>query len=153
MAVFKFKYQTLLDHRRTVEDQRQRELAMQMRHRMILQTQIRSMQQSISESKRQLGGALVGQVDLTSISQFARFNGQTTRRANAIVRELAVAEQRIEGARQKLLVASRDRKAMEILFDRHRDQWRLEQDRRETEQLDDLALQAHMRRAAVEAMR
>lgn len=150
MPSFKFKYQTLLDHRRTIEDQRQRELAKQMRHRMILQDQIRQMQQTLSESKRQLGDALQGTVDVSAIGQFARYNGQTARRANAIVRELAQAERRIEDARQRLLAASRDRKAMELLHDRHREQWRMEQDRRETEQLDDLALQAFVRRAAVE---
>jgi len=151
MAGFAFRFEALLKHRRNMEDLRQRDLAQAMRHRMILEAQLRGMQQTISESKRRLGDALVGKVDVDQISHFARYAGQTTHRAAAIVRKLAENEKQVVRAREILIEAQRDRKAIELLRDKHYRRWLHERDRRETAQMDDLALQAHMRRAAVEA--
>lgn len=151
MAGFMFRFETLLKHRRTIEDLRQRDLAQAMRHRMILETQLRTMQQTISQSKRRLGDALVGKVDVDQISHFARYAGQTTQRAAAILHQLAEKEKQVVAAREILIEAQRDRKAIELLRDKHYRRWLHERDRRETAQMDDMALQAHRRRAAVEA--
>ncbi len=149
MAGFVFRFEALLKHRHNIEDLRQRDLAQAMRHRMILENQLRSMQQTISDSKRRLGDALVGSVKLDQISHFARYAGQTTQRATAIVRTLAENEKQVVRAREMLVTAQRDRKAIELLRDKHYRRWQHERDRRETAQMDDLALQAHMRRVAV----
>jgi flagellar FliJ protein len=150
MAGFTFRFEALLKHRRTIEDLRQRDLAQAMRHRMILETQLRGMQQTISQSKRRLGDALIGKVDVDQISHFARYAGQTTQRAAAMVRQLAEKEKQVVAAREILIEAQRDRKAIELLRDKHYRRWLHERDRRETAQMDDMALQAHQR-AAVEA--
>jgi len=150
MPGFNFKYQAVLDHRRHVEDGRQRELAQVLRQRMILMSQLQQMQQTIVESRQSLADGLVGAVDLQRISQFARYSGESRARAHGIVRKLSLLERDVDDARQQLIAASRDRKAMELLHDRHRDDWRKRQDRRETEMLDEYGSQAHMRRMAEE---
>lgn len=151
MARFKFKFDAVLRHRVAIEDGCQRDLAKELRQRMILEDQVRRMQQTIVESKRQLGDALVGEVQMQRIAGFARYSGQVAQRANSLVARLAVVEKQIDQARGRLVEATRGRKAIEILRDRHYQRWVREQDRRETVQLDDLALQAHGRKIAMES--
>jgi len=145
MAKFQFRFQTLLAHQRRVEDQRQRELAQQLRSRMILHDQIRDMQDTIRESKQSMADGLVGNVDLTRVGQFARYSGNAAARARQIVMKLAGLEKEIEAARQLLLEATKQRKALELLRDKHEAQWRYEQNRRETNELDELATTRYAR--------
>lgn len=145
MARFQFKLQTVLKHRLLVEEQAQRDLAQFLRHRMILMTQLRNIQETISQSKRELGQGLVGKVDMDQVAQFTRYSGQATTRAQEIVQRLALLEKQIEGSRAKLLKATADRKAMELLRNRYLELWQKEQDRRDVADLDDMASQAYIR--------
>lgn len=149
MAKFQFRFQTLLAHHRRVEDQRQRELARHLRTRMILHDQIREMQDTIRDSKQSMADGLVGKVDLTRIGQFARYSGHAAQRARQIVVRLAEIEKQIEEARQLLLDAARQRKSLELLHDKHEAQWRYEQNRRETNELDELATTRYARQMLI----
>ncbi len=149
MAKFQFRFQTLLAHHRRVEDQRQRDLAQHLRTRMILHDQIRDMQDTIRDSKRSMADGLVGTVDLTRVGQFARYSGHAAQRARQIVVKLASLEKQVEEARQALLDASKQRKALELLRDKHEAQWRYEQNRRETNELDELATTRYARRVMI----
>jgi flagellar FliJ protein len=146
MPIFRFAYETVLHHRRRIEEDRQRELAQHLRHRMILLDQLRLMQQTIRDSKLELGDALVGKVNLQRIAQFAQYSGQTAIRAQQIVQRLVGVEQEIDAARARLLEATRDRKALELLKDQRRRAWLREQNRREAAELDEIAVQRHARR-------
>lgn len=145
MPKFTFKLEPVLKQRRRNEDQRQRDLAKLLRRRMILEGQIRQMQQTITESKRQLGGALCGKVALDRVGQFARYSGQVTQRAHAIVGELAKLENQIQTARAVLLEATRKRKALELLRNRQLARWKQQQQRREDARLDELNVQRYAR--------
>ena len=118
MPAFRFRFEIVLRHRTLIEDECQRDMAKVLRHRMILQDQLRLMQETIVDSKRQLGDGLIGRVDLDRVAQFARYSSQVAQRARDIVQKLVTAEKQIEIARQKLLKATRDRKALELLRDR-----------------------------------
>jgi flagellar export protein FliJ len=72
------------------------------------------------------------------------------RLARRTVLELAGLSQRIEAARQTLVVAAQRRRAVEILKERRREEWKQEADRRETAFLDDLANAAAARKAIEE---
>jgi flagellar protein FliJ len=146
MPAFRFGFEIVLRHRTLVEDQCQRDLAKVLRHKMILEDQLRQMQETIVDSKRQLGSGLIGRVDLDRVAQFARYSGQVAQRARDIVQKLVTAEKQIEIARQKLLKATRDRKALELLRDRQFRRWKMEQDRREAAAMDELAVQSYARR-------
>ncbi|MEX2672950.1 MAG: flagellar export protein FliJ [Phycisphaeraceae bacterium] len=149
MAAFQFKFESVLNHRRTIEDQAQRELARHMRTRMILQGQLEQMQSTIRQSKNDLADALVGKVDLDRVSGFAQFNGHTAVRARQLVEHMTKAEKQITEARQRLLDATRQRQAMELLRDRHQRTWKQEHKRRETITMDELATQQYLRRETV----
>ena len=152
MAKFQFRFQTLLAHHRRVEDQRQRDLAQHLRTRMIQHDQIRDMQDTIRDSKRSMADGQVGTVDLTRVGQIARYSGHAAQRARQIVVKLASLEKQIEEARQVLLEASKQRKALELLRDKHEAQWRYEQNRRETNELDELATTRYARRVMIGGM-
>jgi flagellar export protein FliJ len=150
MARFRFRFDPVLRQRRGAEDHCQRELAKVLRERLILQTQLGSMQQTITSSKHRLADGLVGAVDMARVGQFAGYSGQVTQRAHAIVMRMAKLEGQIDEARSKLLAASQARKSMELLMERDLRNWRLEQHRREEAELDELSTQQFVRRAAGE---
>ena len=145
MPKFIFRYETLLRHRRNIEDRCQRQLAERVRTQMIMTEQLRGMQQTIVDSKRDLGNALVGQIDLSRVGEFTRFNAQSTVRGRELVQRLAQLEPQIEEARQQLLHASQQRKALELLRERDLKQWKRELDRKEAAELDELSAQSYTR--------
>lgn len=151
MARFVFPYQTLLQQRERVEDQRQRELAEQMRLRLILTNHLRQMQETVRESRHDLSHSLMGRVDMSQVGQFAAYSARVTQAGHAMVRRLAEVEKSLALARARLLEATSQRKALELLRDRQQTAWQQEQNRRETAALDDLALQAYRRRELEEA--
>lgn len=150
IPTFKFNLNPVLEHRRIIEDERQRELAKLLRQRMILMDQLRQMQETIRNSKRDLAGSLTGTVDLAQVSNFARYSGQSTIRAQQIVQRLAGLEQQITLGRERLLSASRDRKALELLHDKRHREWLEHEARLEAAELDDLATQRHLRATVLE---
>ena len=145
MAGFYFKLQTVLTQRELIEQQRKRDLALCLKQRNDLYTELRSMQQTITDSKQQMRDSLVGSVNLQDVGQFARFSGQTTSHAYAIVKRIAMAEKQANEARDSLREATRSRKVIEILRDRQYQQWRQQHERRELAQLDETAIQQHRR--------
>lgn len=156
MAGFVFRYETLLQHRRRIEDERQRDLAKLMRGRMLFLDRLRGMQDTIRQSKHDMGASLTGKVDLSQVSQFARYSQTCAQQGREIVVKLAGLEKQIDAAREQLMEAVRQRKALELLRERHLEEWKFEQARKEAIELDDLATQRYVReqiaaRRAVEA--
>lgn len=147
MAKFKFQFDAVLQQRLAQEELRQRELAKVLRQRLIFHTHLRQMQQTITQSKHDLASGLVGKVNLEAISQFARFSGQVSQRARMTVAKLAALEKTIAAARQRLLEATRARRALELLRDRQHQQWLRLQDAREQMVLDEIAVGQFARKA------
>jgi len=150
MARFQFRFGPVLRQRQATEDHCQRELAILLRKRHIWQSQLRSVQRAISQSKRNLADGLVASVDLNRVAQFARYSGQGTQRAQQIVMRMSGLEKQIEQVRGQLLDATLARRTMELLWQRHHEKWRAEQRRREADEMDELALQQYVRNASVE---
>jgi len=140
MVEFLFKLETVLQQRRNIEDQRQRDLAKVLRQRMILLDQLKATQGTISQSKGDLRSGLIGRVDMDRVAGFARYSGQATARAHAIVAKLATVERQAEAARAVLLEATRARKAIERLRDKQFRKWKTEQSRREAAMLDEIGV-------------
>ncbi len=145
MAKFEFRFQNVLRHRRNIEQQRQRELAKVLHTRQVGLNHLRDMQETIRDSKRQLGSGLVGKVNLEDISGFARYSAFVAERGRQIVSQLAELDKRINEARSRLIEATKDRRAMELLRDRHYAQWQEEQNRRENIEMDEIATRLFMR--------
>ena len=146
MAAFQFKLDPVLRHRRIVEDERQRELARLLRERMILETQLRSTQESIGEDKRHMSGALSGRVDVERVRAHAAYAGQAAMQARQIAVKLVALHRQAEQARAALLDAARGRKAVERLREKQHRRWAERLRRRETAELDEMATQGYGRR-------
>jgi flagellar FliJ protein len=151
MAHFVFRFETLLEQRQRVEDDRQRDLARLLRQRMILESELTRMQQTITQSKHLLADSLVGKVNLDLVANFTRYSGQATQRARQIVVKLAAMQNQVQASRQRLLDATRARRALELLRDRHFQQWKRQEQRRETRRLDELTSQRYARDLMAEA--
>jgi len=119
-----------------------------MRERLILQTQLRELQRSISSDKRTMSDGLVGRVDVTRIRQHGTHAMQVERRAQQLAVRLLAVERQIEQARQRLADAMRQRRAIELLRDKRFAAWKREHDRREAAELDEMAIQGYARRAS-----
>ena len=145
MPTFRFKYDAVLRQRQAAEEQCQHELAKHLRRRGELRDHLHRMQQTVRDAKSQLSGGLVGHVDVDRIREFAGYSGQVTMQAQDTIRQLAQVEQHTQQARQQLAEAMRQRKAMELLRDKHYKQWLAEQNRQEREELDELAMQRYTR--------
>ena len=150
MQAFQFRYQAVLKQREVIEQQRQRAFAQLMHQRNAKFAQLREMQETISASKREAAGGLVGTVNLGSIAGIARYSASCALRGNALVREIAQLEIQVEQARNALVEASKNRKALELLRDRQRQDWELEQRRMEAKLLDEQTTQAYAAKAMAE---
>ncbi len=149
MPAFRFRFETLLAHRRREEEGRQRELAEVLRKQLVMRGQLSGLQSDIDGARRQLGEALSGAVDLTAVGGFTRFSAQTTLRGRQLVDRLAQLEHLILAARRALMEAVRQRKALETLRERDQDRWKRDRQRIEQAQLDEQAAQTWSRNAHV----
>ena len=153
MPRFEFRFQAVLKQREVIEQQRQRAFARLMHERNAKFAQLREMQETISASKRQAASGLVGTVDLRAIAGIARYSASCALRGNLLVREIAELENRVEQARKALVEASKNRKALELLRDRQRQDWDLQQRRMEASRLDEQTTQAYAAKVMAESDR
>lgn len=144
--MFRFRFQAVLDHRKLVEEQRQRELAICLRHKAELENLLRQTQQTLRGNKQQLADALTGRIDMSQLGGYARYANHMTVKGMGVVRRIAAAEQQAEQARARLLEATKRVKALELLRDRELAQWKKQQRKAEDAQLDEVAVQQHARR-------
>ncbi len=141
MARFRFNLQAVLDQRRTVERERQREVAVLERERARVEDLIRECQRGIERERRELRRHVgPGEVALRDARLQAASGARLVARAQQAVLELAGVHQRLERARVTLLEASRRRKAVEMLRERRFEEWRWEQNRLEDRAIDELAV-------------
>lgn len=150
MAAFKFRLEVVLKQRIALEDAAQRDLAKVLRQRMILHNQLRSMNETMTTARGDLTDGLVGQVDMDRVARFARYSGQVNVRAQALVQSLAGVERHVDIARSKLIEATRQRQAIEKLREKQFKQWKLERDRREAAELDDIGVGQYAHRMMAE---
>lgn len=153
MQSFKFKYKAVLKQREVIEQGKQRALAKLMHQRNAMVNRLRQMQETISTSKRQAAEGLLGTVDLAAIAGIARYSASCALQGNTLVRELAKLENLVEQARNELIEASKNRKALELLRDRQRQAWELEQRRMEASRLDEQTTQAYAAKVMAESKR
>ncbi len=150
MQPFQFQYKAVLKQREAIEQGKQRAFAKLMHRRNAMIAELRQMQETISTSKREAADGLIGTVDLDAIAGIARYSANCALQGNVLVRELAQLETLVEQARNELIEASKNRKALELLRDRQRQAWELEQRRMEAKLLDEQTTQAYAAKALAE---
>ena len=141
MPAFRFKLQPVLDQRERLEEQRTLEVANLERERLVIENRLRDLQSNIAGAKHDLRTRLAApgsSVIITDIRLQANASLHMCAHAQRVALELASAYQRVELARKRLLEATTARKAVEILRERRRAEWKHEQTRREQAQLDEI---------------
>lgn len=146
MGIFKFNLQTVLEQRRSEEDAAQRELAKLLRENMVLETQLRGVQETVREDRSCMAGALAGAVDVARLRQHAAHASQVSARSHQFAVRMQGLRHQIDTARARLLAASKRRKAIERLHEKRYAAWHAQQQRRAVREADELGTQSHLRR-------
>lgn len=146
MARFVFSLQAVLKARRRAEEELQRAVAQIERERMRLEDVLRGHQRSLVSDKNLLRAGLTGLIDVRDLRLQANCARQIMRRAQQIVLELAGVYKRLEAARARLIEATRDRRAIELVRERRYEQFKAAIDKAETAALDELTVIAAARK-------
>ncbi|TVQ54592.1 MAG: hypothetical protein EA377_05210 [Phycisphaerales bacterium] len=141
MAKFRFKLEPVLKARCHTEQQRQREVAALEQERQRIEDRIRSQQQFLADSKHQMRDHLVGQLATDDLRLHAASGMRIMQEADRMVVELAGLHQRLSRARQSLIEATRDRRAIELLREKRFQEWKARHEKAEAAALDELVVQ------------
>lgn len=149
--MFRFKLQPLLDYRRIIEENAQQDFALKLREleiekqllasiagqRAIIARRFADMSKGHSEIKADDLAALTSRLELLRIRQREQ--------------EKTVIEKDAEKERSRLVMleAMRNRRIMELLRDRHFDNYKMENKRREARQLDEFGIRSYIHREAL----
>ncbi|MEM7681077.1 MAG: flagellar FliJ family protein [Planctomycetota bacterium] len=136
---YRFRYEPILLKARADERSRQRDLALLLRQRIEMHDKLRGQQQTLAGSKRDLAGALIGKVDLSAVGDVARYGAGVEADGHSVVRQLALVEQQVVVARERLLEATRKRRSLERLEEQGRDTWRRDVRRADQKECDEAA--------------
>jgi len=141
VARFRFRLESVLEHRRRIEREHQRDVAVLEATRRSLEDAIRECQRRLLEERTALREDLKGpgrRLDVARLRLQASVSGSIVAEAQRKVVELSGVHTRLEAARARLLEASTERKAVERLKERELEAWRLREKRREEREMDEL---------------
>jgi flagellar FliJ protein len=137
----KFKLQSVLNYRQSLEDQAQQVLTASLQQQRELEEQFIAQQQVLREAdtelkQRQQEGMTVAEIDLyeAQIHHCRRIIEDLQQRLQHL-------EQKIEKERKELLHAARERQVLEKLKDKQEAEYRQELSRQERVMLDEISLQ------------
>lgn len=138
----KFKLQSVLNYRQSLEGQAQQVLAVSLQQQSDLEGQLQQQRSHLQQydgelKKRQVEGLTVAEMDLyESQIQHCRYLIED------ILLRLQRLERQILSEREELLHAARERQIMEKLKDKQEAEYRLELSRKERAMLDEISLRS-----------
>jgi flagellar FliJ protein len=134
MARFVFKLEGVLDQRRHVEQQRQRDLAE-------AQLQILAIEREVEKAAASQESASVplrGRIDPRTLAVQVRFSQVMRQKLSQLRHHLAAARDDLATAQAALIEASKQRKVLEKLHEKQQARWAEEQQRREAAAHDEM---------------
>lgn len=153
MAKFRFNLEAVLEQRRAMEKERQREVAALERARLEIERELRGRQRAIEGAREDLRDALgkgeagaAVMIDFGGVRLQSRAAFHQTQQAQMTAIRLAGAMRKVEAARARLLEAARARKAVEMLREKRYEEWRRDQERREAAAVDEINVMRAARR-------
>lgn len=141
MPAFRFPLQALLEHRARIERDHQIRVAQAERERVEAEEEVRRKQRSIVAIKQDLREALspgAGAIDLRGARLQANASLHATLSTQQSALKLAGAMRKTGAAREQLVEAAKDRRALELLRDRREAEWKHRLLKAETNELDDV---------------
>src|SRR5688572_13132050 len=127
MPKFVFQLEAVLRHRKTVEEQRQRELGQARAIMARMEAELRAMDdttKNVSDDIR--NNRLTGTLDMAFLAAHRRYVLAMQRKAIELAARMAQQQQVVEAARKVLAEAAKQRKIMEKLRERQHERWRTE---------------------------
>lgn len=144
---FRFRLQSVLDHRKHLEEKAQGEMAARLQKQLACQRQLEWIAGEMTRNRQELarrGAQGISAQEFALAGDYATTLRLHQMRAGSQL-ELLKAETEI--ARQKLLAATRDRKAMDILRERHLQDYLAEERRQERIAMDEAAVRGFLGKA------
>jgi flagellar export protein FliJ len=146
MAKFKFRLATLLRLRELARDERRGQLAQAYRAQEILEEQKRQLEEHLTELRRGARFASgPGEINVDRLLEARRFETVLLAQRQDVDRKQEAIGREVERRRQALVEANREVLVLENLRARQQERHRAEEGRRETKNLDEIALQRALR--------
>lgn len=151
---FVFNLEVVLDQRKALEEVEQRKVAALELERISIEDRIRTYQRAISTAKQDLrtqlgsargGGGAAVLVSPEAVRMQAAASFYLVARAQEGVLELARLHRRLDAARLELLRAATARKSVESLRAKRLEEWRVQAQRAEAQEMDELSVMRHRR--------
>lgn len=142
MPKFVFQLEGVLRHRKTLEEQRQRELGVAQTELAKMQGELRSMDeaaQGVSSDVRE--NRLTGTLDMAFLAAHRRYVLAMQRKALALAQRMAAQQQVVDASRRQFAEAAKQRKIIEKLRERQLERWRGEQALKASSELDEVNMQ------------
>jgi flagellar protein FliJ len=142
MGKFVFQLDPVLRHRKSVEEQRQRELGIAQAEMSKMEAELRAIDETargVSDDVR--NNRLTGHLDMSFLAAHRRYVLAMQRKALALAQRMATQQQVVDGARRQLAEAAKQRKIIEKLKERQHQRWRSELSRKEVAGLDEVNMQ------------
>jgi flagellar FliJ protein len=142
MPKFVFQLEGVLRHRKTLEEQRQRELGVAQTELSKMQAELRSMDEAakgVSTDVRD--NRLTGTLDMAFLAAHRRYVLAMQRKAVALAQRMALQQQAVDAARRQLAEAAKQRKIIEKLRERQFERWRADAALKASAELDEVNMQ------------
>jgi flagellar FliJ protein len=142
MAKFDFQLESVLRHRMSVEQQKQRALAEVRAVMAQWESRLREFDETVKAATEELRAhRLTGVLDMRFLAAHRRFVLSTERRAMDVVQQMARVQTQVEAAQRELAEAAKQRKIMEKLKERQFERWKAELGKKEAELMDEVGMQ------------
>ena len=152
MPKFDFQLEPLLRHRRNLEKECQRRVAVAAKGVQEIEGDLREIEQAMRGATEDLRtNHLVGRLDLGFLAAHRRFTLGMQRKGMMAAQRLAGAQRQLDEARKALGEAARQRKVIEKLRERQFERWRANLAARELAATDEVGMQLAYRAMAGEA--
>lgn len=139
MKAFRFRYQSLLDHRSRLEDRARSRLAQVTQRSETIQRELAALHDQTHQATRQMSQSLHGRVDVNQIRLSAGYIQSLKRQHVQRRHALEQNEQQRHQAVAEVQHAMRERQVIERLRERAFEAWKRQVIKKQTAEMDELA--------------
>lgn len=141
MARFVFSLDSVLRHRKHLEQEAQRDLAKLQGQMVELQSAMAELEKSVKAGMNDLReNRLLGELNVAFLTGHRRYMLVVQRQAMTLGQKMTLLQRQIEEAQKQLVAAAQQRQIMEKLRDRQKQRWAAEQNRKQLAELDDVSM-------------
>ena len=141
MAGHEFRLEQVLKYRKEIEKMQQLELAAARQQQENAQAKLSSEKAAMDALAREFSQRQLEGIEAKDLQMYGRFNTRKTREIQEIKESLPGLEKVVQEKREALLVAAKEKKALEIFKEKKMRDLRMDQLSKERAFLDELAIQ------------